>query len=75
MSTPTEKATAHLLALEADRAAATAVSEENLREAALVKARQDGFKEAIEIFGLTITLNDTEGEPVKTRHGRRAASH
>lgn len=51
MSTPTGKATAHFLKLEADRAAAIAASEENLREAALVKARQDRFREAIEILG------------------------
>jgi hypothetical protein len=71
MSTPTEKAIAYLRKLESYRAAAIVASEENLREAALVKARQDGFREAIEIFGLTITLNDTEGESVKTHHGRR----
>jgi hypothetical protein len=71
MSTPAEKATAYFLKLESDRAAAIAASEKNLREAALVKARQDGFREAIEIFELTITLNDTEGEPDETHHARR----
>jgi len=71
MSTPTEKAIAYFRTLESYRSAAITASEENLREAALVKARQDRFREAIEIFGLTITLNDTEEEPVKTHHGRR----
>ena len=71
MSTPTEKAIAYFRKLESYRSAAITASEENLREAALVKARQDRFREAIEIFGLTITLNDTEEEPVKTHQGRR----
>jgi hypothetical protein len=79
MSTPIEKATACLLKLEADRAAALAASEEKVREAMLIKAREDGFREAMEIFGLTITsnetegepVNETEGEPVKTCRGRR----
>jgi hypothetical protein len=72
MSTPTEKATAYLLNLEADRAAALAASEEKLREAMLIKAREDGFREAIEIFGQTVTPDGTEGEPVKThRESRR----
>ena len=65
MSTPMEKATAYLLKLEADRVAALAASEEKLRQATLIKAREDGFREAMEIFGLTITPNDAEGEPVK----------
>ena len=71
MSTPTEKATAYLLKLEADRVAALAASEEKLREATAIKAREDGFREAMEIFGLTITSNDAEQEPVKTHRGRR----
>jgi predicted transcriptional regulator len=71
MSTATEKATAYLLKLQADRAAALAASEEKLREAMLIKAREDGFRDAMEIFNLTITSNDIESEPVKTRRGRR----
>jgi hypothetical protein len=66
-----EKATAYLLKLEADRVAELAASEERLREATLIKAREDGFREAMEIFGLTISPNDAEGEPLKTHHGRR----
>ena len=71
MSTPTEKATAYLLKLEADRVGALAASEEKLREASLIQAREDGFREAMEIFGLTITPNDAEEEPVKTHQRRR----
>jgi hypothetical protein len=85
MTTPTEKATAYLLKLEADRTTALAASEEKLREAMLIKAREDGFREAMEIFHLNITSNGpgsqksfvqatsngTEGEPVATHRGRR----
>ena len=71
MPTSTEKATAYLLKLEADRVAALAASEEKQRQATLIKAREDGFREAMEIFGLTITSNDAEQEPVKTHRGRR----
>jgi hypothetical protein len=71
MSTATEKATAYLLKLQADRAAALAASEEKLREAMLIKAREDGFRDAMEIFNLTITSNGIESERVKTRRGRR----
>jgi hypothetical protein len=71
MSTPVEKAAAYLLKLEADRAAVLAASEEKVREAMLIKAREDGFREAMEIFGPTITSNETEGEPVETLRERR----
>jgi hypothetical protein len=71
MSTPTERATAHLLKLEADRAAALAASEEKVREAMLIKAREDGFREAMEIFGRTVTPEDPEGEPEKIHRERR----
>jgi hypothetical protein len=79
MPTRTEKANAYLLKLQADRAAALAASEEKLREAMLIKAREDGFREAMEIFQLTVTSNDTEEQPVndseeepaKTQRARR----
>jgi hypothetical protein len=71
MSIPLEEAAAYLLKLEADRAAALAASEEKVREAMLIKAREDGFREAMEIFGLTISLKETEGKPVETRRERR----
>jgi hypothetical protein len=50
MSTAMEKATAFLSKLEADRMAVIAVSEEKVREAMLIKAREEGFREAMEIF-------------------------
>jgi hypothetical protein len=31
----------------------------------LIKARADGFKEAMEIFELAVTSNGIEGEPLK----------
>jgi hypothetical protein len=71
MPTPMEKAAAYLLKLEADRAAALAASEEKAREAMLIKAREDGFKEAMEIFGLTIVCDNTEEELGKTHRAKR----
>jgi DNA-binding LacI/PurR family transcriptional regulator len=70
MSTAMEKATAFLSELEADRMAAIAVSEEKVREAMLIKAREDGFREAMEIFGLSI-IPDAEAETDKSRRGTR----
>jgi DNA-binding LacI/PurR family transcriptional regulator len=66
MSTAMEKATALLSKLEADRMAAIAVSEEQMREAMLMKAREEGFREAMEIFGLNIAF-DSEVETSKFR--------
>ena len=70
MSPAIEKATAFLSRLEADRMAAIAVSEEKVREAMLIKAKQEGFREAMEIFGLSITPN-AEVETGKFVRGRR----
>ena len=58
MSTAMEKATAFLSKLEANRMATIAVSEEKVREAMLIKARQEGFREAMEIFGLSAGCDD-----------------
>ena len=52
MSTPAEKAAAYLTRLEADRRAALAVSEAKAEEAKLIKARMEGFEEALEILGV-----------------------
>jgi CRP-like cAMP-binding protein len=71
MSTPMEKAAAHLLKLETDRAATLAASEEKLREATLIKAREEGFREAMEIFGLTSAPPDTETETEKSLRAKR----
>ena len=51
MSTPAEEAAAYLTRLEADRKAAIALSEAKAEEAKLIKARQEGFEEALEDSG------------------------
>jgi hypothetical protein len=71
MSTPAEKAAAYLTRLEADRRAAIAVSEAKAEEAKLIKARQEGFREALEILELHISTDNTEVEPVKSPTRRR----
>src|ERR1700737_2282501 len=71
MSTPAEKAAAYLGRLEADRRAAIAISEEKAEEAKLIKARMEGFEEALEILGVQISLNVIEAEPNKDPSRRR----
>ena len=71
MSTPAEEAAAYLTRLEADRKAAVALSEAKSEEAKLIKARQEGFEEALEILGLQISAGNTEVEPVKSLTRRR----
>jgi hypothetical protein len=71
MSTAMEKATAYLSKLAADRTAAIAASEEKVREAMLIKAREDGFREAMTIFGVDITANDAEVETGKSQSRKR----
>ncbi len=66
MSTPAEKAAAYLTRLEADRRAAIAVSEAKAEEAKLIKARQKGFEEALELLGLQISTDDSEKKTVKS---------
>jgi hypothetical protein len=74
MPTPMEKATAYLSKLEDDRAAALAASKEKALEAMLIKAREQGFREAMEIFGMnvasSVTSNDIERE-TDQRHKRK----
>src|SRR5262249_13817204 len=53
MPTPPKKAREYLERLEADRLAALQVSEQKAEEAKLIKARQEGFQAAIEIFDIT----------------------
>ena len=66
MSTPAEEAAAYLTRLEADRKSAIALSEAKAEEAKLIKARQEGFEEALEILGLQISAGNTEVESVKS---------
>jgi hypothetical protein len=74
-----ERARTYLEALEADRLAALAVSEQKAEEAKLIKARQEGFREALEIIGehVCITKIDSPdhskepGQPHAHRRTRR----
>jgi len=50
MSNPMEKAATYLPKLEADRMAAMELSKVKELEAMLIKAREEGFREAMEIF-------------------------
>jgi hypothetical protein len=51
-----ERARTYLAALEADRLAALAVSEQKAEEAKLIKARQEGFREALKIIGENVRI-------------------
>ena len=61
-----ERAAAYLSKLKADRMAAMELSKEKELEAMLIKAREEGFREAMEIIGSNITPtiapNDIEVE-------------
>src|ERR1700730_14887233 len=69
MRAPVEKAAAYLQKLDADRLAARAVSEEKAEEAKLIKARQEGFRQALEMLGVEPSPGVTE--PKHSRPGRR----
>jgi hypothetical protein len=72
MPTPIERATAYLSKLEANRKAATELSKEKAAEAKLIKARQEGFQEALEMLGVEICSGEVEATPNKhTRPKRR----
>lgn len=75
MSTPLEKALAHLDALKAEREAALALSELKAEEAKLIKARLEGFKTAIEMLGGKVPAENAEAsepkEPGRRRSRRR----
>ena len=72
MPTSIERAIAHLKKLEADRSAAIAVSKEKIQEAKLIKARQQGFQEALEILKVNLSLSrDEVSTPTPGRSERR----
>jgi hypothetical protein len=58
MSTSIERVRAYLDTLEADRRAALALSEQKAEEARLIKARQEGFRAAMEMLGTAISAGD-----------------
>ena len=64
-----EKAAAYLQELEAYRLAAIAVSEEKAEEAKLIKARQEGFRQAMEMLG--VKSSPGVAEPEHSRPSRR----
>jgi hypothetical protein len=69
MLTLTEKARVYLDTLEADRRAALALSEQKAEEAKLIKARQEGFRAALEMLGSAISAGDAASDPKEP--GRR----
>jgi hypothetical protein len=66
-----ERATAYLSKLEADRLAATAMSKGKAQEAMLIKAREEGFTEAMEISGGNVTSDDNGVGTDRRREKRR----
>jgi hypothetical protein len=62
MSTSIERVRAYLDTLEADRRAALALSEQKAEEARLIKARQEGFRAAMEILGTAISAGDAASD-------------
>ena len=58
-----ERARAYLDALEADRQAALTLSEQKAEEAKLIKARQEGFRAAIEMLGGKFVAGDVRTDP------------
>ena len=71
---PIEKALAYLDMLEADRRAALALSEQKAEEAKLIRARQEGFKAAVELLGTAISAGDAGADP-KEPGRRRVRRH
>src|ERR1700724_1858871 len=70
MTTPIAKARAYLDALEADRKAALALSEQKAEEAKLIQARQEGFRAALDILcGETSAVSGKDREPSAGRLG------
>jgi hypothetical protein len=59
---PIEQALAYLDALEADRMAALALSEQKAEEAKLIKARQEGFRAALDILRGETSARDAVSE-------------
>jgi hypothetical protein len=54
-----DRARAYLDAMEADRQAALALSEQKAKEAKLIEARQEGFRVAMRILGGEISVDQT----------------
>ena len=75
-----EQALAYLDALEADRMAALALSEQKAEEAKLIKARQEGFRAALDILEISecdigIRINSWARTPDVAYKERVASAH
>ena len=76
---PIEQALAYLDALEADRKAALALSEQKAEEAKLIQARQEGFRAALDILrgetsaGDSVSGKDREPSAGRLGDGERAS--
>jgi DNA-binding transcriptional ArsR family regulator len=70
METPLEKALAYLDSLEAERRGALALSEQKAEEARLIKARQEGFRAAMEMLAKEISAADVIPDPKEPRRRR-----
>jgi hypothetical protein len=66
-----ERARAYLDALEADRRAALALSEQKAEEAKLIKARQEGFQAAMALLRQEYTDDKNEADPELEKPVRR----
>ena len=66
-----ERARAYLTTLEADRQAALTLSDQKAEEAKLLKARQEGFRAAIEMLGGEIATGDVGTDPHREEPVRR----
>lgn len=68
-----ERVRAFLDALEADRLAALALSEQKAEEAKLIKARQEGFQAALGMLRgeIAVRQEKTDPKPPGRRRGRR----
>ena len=72
MSNLMEKAAAYLSKLEADRMAAMELSKQKELEVMLLKAREEGFRKAIEIFSSNaITKSNYNGIKEETDEGHK----
>ena len=71
MPTSVEQAREYLERLEADRRNALQVSEQKAEEAKLIKARQEGFRAAMEIIGIVTSVGDAESCNAKAPAAQR----
>src|SRR5215469_15589925 len=71
MLPPPEKARQYLERLEADRRAALQVSEQKAEEAKLIKARQEGFQAAMELFSITTSVSTENAQAPAPKRSRR----